>query len=103
MFDINVWLWRNRRPDYNRLADKLVCADGFELSVQASSGHYCEPREDGCRYYTAFEVGYPTSEEPLLLPYAEDASNPTDTVYGWVPVSVIHKVVKAHGGVARPS
>jgi hypothetical protein len=85
---------------------QTVCRDGFTMSVQASAYHYCSPRVDGLpkRRYTAFEVGFPSQVEPLLLPYMEPpgkGKGPCDTVYGYVPAYVVRKVVKKHGGVAR--
>ena len=78
---------------------KIVCVDGFSMSVQANKGAYCEPRIDNATKYTAVEVGYPSEEEPLLMSYAEDASRPTDTVYGWVPTNVVSLVIAKHGGM----
>jgi len=76
----------------------IVCSDGFTMSVQASSAHYCSPREDNGPHY-AFEVGFPTEEEALLIRYAEDPDNPTETVYAWVPAEVIDAVIAKHGGI----
>lgn len=78
----------------------IVCADTFTMSVQASAYHYCTPRNN-TGPYTAFEVGYPSEMEELLLPYAEDKEHPTDTVYGWVPAEVIDKVIEKHGGFIK--
>jgi len=75
----------------------IVCNDGFKFSAQARSGCYCEPREDNGPW-TAVEVGYPSEREELFMPYVEDESRPTDTVYGWVPVSVVREVIAKHGG-----
>lgn len=77
----------------------VQCRDGFIMSVQASAYHYCEPRENDMECYSSFEVGFPTEPEELLLPYAEEPDRPTQTVYGWVPVSVIEQVVAKHGGL----
>lgn len=79
-------------------AYRVVCKDGFSMSVQASKYHYCTPR-DNFGPYTSFEVGFPTQQEELLLEYAEDRRNPTDTVYGYVPTDVVEAVVAKHGGV----
>ncbi len=82
-----------------RVMDRITCADGFSLSVQASYTHYCNPRQDGVFEYDAVEVGFPSAVEPLLLPYAERPETPTDTVYGGVPVELVNAIVNAHGGV----
>lgn len=77
---------------------RIMCEDGFHFSVQASSSHYSEPQEDFAPFYSEFEAGYPSEVEELLLPYAEDPSTPTETVYSWVPSSVINRVIEKHGG-----
>ena len=79
--------------------DYVVCNDGFEMSVQASSGNYCTPRDDHAEHYEAVEVGYPSAPEPLLMEYAEEPENPTQTVYGWVPSDIIRHIIDKHGGI----
>lgn len=76
----------------------IKCADGFTMSVQASSFHYCTPRTDKGPH-TAFEVGFPSERVEALMPYAEDAETPTETVYGWVPVEIIDAIISEHGGI----
>ena len=78
---------------------RIKCADGFTMSVQASRYTHCSPRETGLGFYNSYEVGFPSEVEPLLMPYAEDESCPTATVYGWVPVQVIVDIVAKHGGI----
>ena len=79
--------------------NKLVCcADGFYMSVQANIGAYCEPRNNAGPY-TEVEVGYPSHHESLLLPYAENPSEPTDTIYAWVPKTIVISVIAKHGGM----
>ena len=78
---------------------RIECADGFSMSVQASRMNYCEPRVDNAKAYNEVEVGFPSSPEPLLERYAEDQSNLTETVYGWVPSQVVLDVLAKHGGV----
>ena len=78
---------------------RIECADGFSMSVQASSFNYCQPRVDNASAYEEVEVGFPSSPESLLSSYAEDPSKPTETVYGWVPSEVVLNVVAKHGGI----
>ena len=33
------------------------------------------------------------------MPYAEDRERPTDTVYGYVPVEIVERVIEKHGGI----
>lgn len=80
---------------------QMVCADGFTMSVQASEMHYCTPREtllDG--QYDDVEIGFPSAKEELLMKYAEDIFEPTETVYAYVPVDVLEKVIEKHGGIS---
>ena len=69
------------------------------MSVQANSGSYCTPRNGGTGPWSQVEVGYPSSKEELLMPYAEDAYDPTGTVYGYVPIGVVDEVIATHGGI----
>jgi len=82
-----------------KLNEKVVCADGFTMSVQAHAGAYCIPKMTGAPVYREVEVGYPNRREILLIPYAEDADALTETVYGWVPVQVVTDVLAKHGGM----
>ena len=78
--------------------DRVECKDGFTMSVQAGEHLYSTPRTNASRF-TTVEVGYPSEREKLLMPYVEDASRPTDTVYAYVPVGVVAKVIRKHGGM----
>ena len=78
---------------------QVVCADGFRMSVQAHDGAYCAPRADAQRQYTLVEIGFPSAEEALIMPWCEDDSTPTDTVYAYVPVDVVTTVIVKHGGM----
>lgn len=79
----------------------VVCAVGFSMSVQASSFHYCSPRMDNAPMYSSVGIGFPSEREELLMPYAEEAHRPCDTVYARVPVDVVLTVVWKHGGCDR--
>ena len=79
--------------------ERIKCKDGFEMSVQANASAYCSPRMDTALEYWKAEVGFPSEAEDLLLEYAEDATNPTGTVYGWVPRQVVTNVIAKHGGI----
>ena len=81
------------------LNKKIICKDGFSMSVQAHEGAYCEPRTDSAAKYVAAEVGYPSEPEPLFIQWAESPEQPCNTVYGWVPAHVVTAVCAKHGGV----
>ena len=82
-----------------KLNKAITCADGFTMSVQAHSGGYCTPRIDNADRYTAVEIGFPNQIDELLLDYCEDSGNPTETVYGYVPVTTVSLVIAKHGGI----
>ena len=81
-----------------KMYEQVVCADGFSMSVQASKGSYCSPRDDSGPY-DSVEVGFPSSYDYYLHEYAEDPDKPTDTVYGWVPADTVMMCIDAHGGM----
>lgn len=85
----------------HRMTKTLTLKDGTTLSIQASHTHYCTPRKTIRDYkaYTHFEIGFPSVMIKSLMEFAEVPETPTDTVYGWVPKSVIDKIVKCAGGV----
>ena len=80
----------------------IVCSDGFEMSVQVGYHLYSEPKKVAKRY-SAVEIGFPSDHEPLIEEYAEsfseDVPDYTDTVYPYVPVKIVNKVLKKHGGI----
>ena len=77
----------------------VICADGFEMSVQAHDGAYCTPRRSNADRYKEVEVGFPNAAEPMLMEYCENEEKPTDTVYPYVPVQVVTNVIARHGGM----
>ena len=79
----------------------VICADGFRMSVQAHDGAYCEPRLDAQKKYTLVEIGFPSKEESLIMPWAESPDDPTGTVYGYVPVDIVSNVIVKHGGMVE--
>ena len=81
----------------------IVCVDGFEMSVQVGAHLYSEPKKVAKRY-SAVEIGFPSDHEPLIEEFAEtfhqeDEKDYTDCVYPYVPVKIVNKVLKKHGGI----
>ena len=70
---------------------RIICKDGFSMSVQDGEHHYAIPGETS-------EVGFPSDIEELLMPYVEDSERPLDTVYAHVPNVVVVKIINKHGG-----
>ena len=80
---------------------QIVCVDGFKMSVQVGFSLYSTPKKVAKRY-SAVEIGFPSEHEPLIEEFAErveDEIDYTDTVYPYVPVKVVDKVLKKHGGI----
>lgn len=44
---------------------KIICNDGFNMSVQGSQFHYCSPRKNQ-NWYNSMEVGFPSEKEELM-------------------------------------
>ena len=102
----NEWLRGTRNVlilpngmEYPGIRPCMKCADGFSISVQASEFHYCKPRVNKADNYESVELGLPNAVEPLIMEYAENPDDPTKTVYGWVPVEIVDKVIEKHGGI----
>jgi len=82
---------------------QIVCVDGFEMSVQVGFSLYSTPKKVAKRY-SAVEIGFPSDHEPLIEEFAEtfhqeDVTDYTDIVYPYVPVKIVNKVLKKHGGI----
>ena len=83
----------------HRINERIVCADGFSFSVQASEFHYCTPRVTKYEPYKEYEVGFPSVEEESLMPYKEKANSALNAVYGYVPRKVVEEIIAKHGGI----
>ena len=97
--NVNEHLNKNKQ---GRLARSIVCGNGLKMSVQASSGHYCSPRND-VGPWASVEVGFPAVKCEELRAYAENPDDPCGTVYGWVPVEVVEQIIANNGGFSYES
>jgi hypothetical protein len=79
-----------------QLADKIICADGAELSVQASKTHYCTPRNNRGPYIK-LEVGFLEPAPPESWTKYADGDYPSD-VYGYVPIELIRRGKEVDNG-----
>jgi hypothetical protein len=83
---------------------RIVCKDGFSISVQARESAYCTPRNDHGPY-TKVECGYPSSVpiSERLKEFAElfGTDEYTETVYAYVPVEVVQEELELHGGIVE--
>jgi hypothetical protein len=102
MFNLNEYFsnpnnFQIHREDFY-MFKRIICADGLTFSAQARDSAYCTPRQNKGPW-TAVEVGFPSESVDEFMQYAENADDPTGTVYGWVPVEVVEQVVEKHGGL----
>jgi hypothetical protein len=132
-FDLNYWLKETIDIEdflgmsicYQKVRPRIICQDGYSVSVQASEHMYCEPRytqwqnEDGWNVingnnwlssdtpsnfetdhftpYESVELGFPSEADDLIYEYAE-GNDYTSTVYGYVPVKIVEQLIEKHGG-----
>ena len=80
----------------------IICADGFKMSVQASKSHYCLPRDSAGPWHQV-EVGFPTEKVEAFMPFidGDDNTDPTETVYAFVPIDIVAQAIADHGGFAE--
>ena len=86
---------------------RIILADGESVSVQANEYCYCHPRNNMSWVdlssftvpYYEYELGFPSFVADEWMQYAVESDKPTNTVYGYVPVTIVQKVLDAHGGI----
>ena len=100
-FNLSDYLVARKSKEDKRLPmiKRITCKDGFSLSVQCNEVNYCSPRVDRSDFYYEVEVGYPSEKPDFIMGYAEDPDKPTETVYGYVPIELVQKLIESHGGV----
>lgn len=72
----------------------IICKDSFDVSVQASKHHYCNPRKNQ-KYHKSFELMCDISNDKDLLEYYHDGMS----ICSCVPVVVVEKLILRHGGI----
>lgn len=80
------------------LFPRVICNDGFSISIQANQFAYCKPRNI-LEKWTCMELGFPSENEDLIIKYAENQKSLLSTVYPYVPMQVIVDVINTHGGL----
>ena len=95
---------------------KVVCADGYTISIQAGNGcedkrypalsesvSYCTPRKVGEGPFSAVELGFPSEHDSLIEYYREgngfNDDPQTGCVFPYVPAEVVVELLKKHGGL----
>ena len=78
---------------------KIVCTDGFKMSVQGNEMTYSIPKKVATEFQ-AMEIGFPSAQEDLIMEFIDNlGQDPIQSVYGFVPIDRIEKVVEKHGGI----
>lgn len=78
---------------------RVICKDGYSVSIQANVYVYCEPRENKKDFYSEVELGFPNQYDELLDDYNADPLESIDTIYGYVPVELVDLLLEKHGGI----
>lgn len=116
-----VRMWSGINPIYgDTLRPHISCEDGTRLSIQASSSHYCLPREDWLDKYDSYEMvildNYDLKEllkkqKKLKLKEAvqwfiDNDPNPEDRdedsfpePFSFVPHDILQGLIDACGGI----
>lgn len=100
--------WRYEGPEKaDRIFPKMLCTDGFQMSVQGHYGAYSFPSSDFSEEpYIYVEVRVPIGDKTLKAtwrsfdrqPSNAESFDPWDQ-YADVPVRVIVALIEAHGGL----
>ena len=109
-FSISEYLMAFRDSDGNGLpcgdtgykstypvAPRIICVDGFSISVQATQGAYCSPRRNIGPWYEV-ECGFPSAVPEFIGYKAEDPQAPTETVYPYTDIDLVERLIESHGG-----
>lgn len=95
---LQLWL-RDMRDGVLQQVPPIVCKSGLAMSVQASRHHYCSPRND-VGPWDKVEIGYPNRVLPELKGYG-DGLTEDSTIYGWVPIELVEKIIEDNGGIGE--
>lgn len=78
---------------------RIECRDGFSVSMQADEYKYCSPRDSYGPWHNV-ELGFPSAKPTAaVMQYVENPDDPTNTVYGYVPLHLVAELVDSHGGL----
>lgn len=80
---------------------RIVCVDGFSISIQVHHGAYCAS-ENGTRTFGTdwqlVEWGFPSSGIDGRL-YNAESSPTTKSVGGYVTIDIMENLIQKHGGI----
>ncbi len=94
---LNQWLVEAHKQGIDHLPD--VSFGDVTVSIQAGATNYSTPRSNNTGRYTHVELGFPSETPPdYIMNYADDPSNPTETVYAYVPIELVVQWAAEKGG-----
>lgn len=79
---------------------RIVCNDGFSISVQANTFSYCIPHDNKAWPYSKVELGFPSAIDDLIEDFSDEPGT-TETVYPYVPIEIVNQLIEKHGGIAN--
>jgi len=100
--EFQEFMYNLPRSEYSQNLRKSVMIGNIRVSIQGSKNNYSDPRENGMRDYSQWEIGFPSEVIPEFIPYVDGwYENPdyTNQVYGWVPTQIILNVITRLGGI----
>ena len=85
--------------------NQVICADGYRMSIQASSAHYCTPKKTDAKTYSSVEILVYEFDE-LLAEYIDDNNYSNniggmDMIGSYVPAETIIRLLIKHGGAIQ--
>lgn len=97
--NLNEYMKNNKDDKCTWLTKRVEMNDGFNVSIQASEFHYCEPRKNTePEKYRSFELGYPSDRDELIDLLGEEKET-NDTVFPYVDRDVVEQLILKHGGI----
>lgn len=88
----NIFSWKGLYP-------RIVCNNGVSFSVQASSFHYCIPRDNNGPY-SHVEVGFlERTEHPSE--WQEYREGKDGDIYAYIPIELVVDFIRQNGGISQ--
>ena len=98
--------------DINAIRPHIICEDGYEISVQASTFHHCYPRLNNQDVYDTYEImqcseceleefikTVPAKYKAAVQWFIDDGSIDMGDPVSQVPHKVLEKYILSHGGI----
>jgi hypothetical protein len=101
---VNEYLAKNRKSPEYPVAPAMFFKRGGAMSVQASGGHYCSPKND-TGPYVMVEVLVMSPRLKVPKSFGKPQKNPDrkdkSRLFTWVPVDAVNAEIERRGGIAN--